>query len=153
MAQKLPGMAYYIKVYHQLTKLNGHVHTKIFLVSEWPNLGYTDVRLNFTCMHPAGSALRLSPCEYYNLCSFAAHPKKLISHKNWSILVSRADGVVHFMQTARVESKRINNDTFIGSIHSFKYFFCWLFLFWQWTQNSNAFMQCRFFSQYFRGEK
>ena len=33
-----------------------------------PNLGYADVKLNFACMHPAGSACRVSLCVYYDLC-------------------------------------------------------------------------------------
>ena len=33
-----------------------------------PNLGYADVKLDFTCMHPAGCARRVSLCDYYDLC-------------------------------------------------------------------------------------
>ena len=33
-----------------------------------PNLGYADVKLDFACMHPAGSACRVSLCDYYDLC-------------------------------------------------------------------------------------
>ena len=33
-----------------------------------PNLGYADVKLDFACMHPAGSACRVSLCVYYDLC-------------------------------------------------------------------------------------
>ena len=33
-----------------------------------PNLGYSDVKLDFACMHPAGSARRVSLCDYYDLC-------------------------------------------------------------------------------------
>ena len=33
-----------------------------------PNLGYADVKLDFTCMHPAGCACRVSLCDYYDLC-------------------------------------------------------------------------------------
>ena len=34
-----------------------------------PNLGYADVKLDFACMHPAGSACRVSLCVYYDLCA------------------------------------------------------------------------------------
>ena len=33
-----------------------------------PNLGYTDAKLDFACMHPTGCARRVSLCDYYDLC-------------------------------------------------------------------------------------
>ena len=33
-----------------------------------PNLEYTDVKLDFACMHPAGCPRRVSLCEYYDHC-------------------------------------------------------------------------------------
>ena len=32
-----------------------------------PNLGHADDKLDFACMHPAGCALRVSLCDYYDL--------------------------------------------------------------------------------------
>ena len=32
-------------------KLNGHVHTKLSLLYELPNLAYAGIKLNFACVH------------------------------------------------------------------------------------------------------
>ena len=62
-------MDYYIKVLHQLTKLNiGALKFFEALLKKQPNLGYADVKLVFQRLHCAGSARRLSLCEYYDLC-------------------------------------------------------------------------------------
>ena len=41
-----------------------------------PNLGYDDVKLDFACMHPAGSPRRLSLCVYYDLCELTTFSDK-----------------------------------------------------------------------------
>ena len=46
-----------------------------------PNLGYADVKLDFACMHPAGSACRVSLCVYYDLCVFFPNEIVLIENK------------------------------------------------------------------------
>ena len=39
----------------------------IFCLDEWPNLGYADVKQNFTCMHSLACVHTLSLCVYCNL--------------------------------------------------------------------------------------
>ena len=39
----------------------------IFCLDKWPNLGYADVKLNITCMHPLACVHTFSLCVYYNL--------------------------------------------------------------------------------------
>ena len=61
-----------------------------------PNLGYADVKLDFACMHPAGSACRVSLCVYYDLCGGDQKKKKPQRPKSFESIIQNLASVKVF---------------------------------------------------------